>query len=84
MVSIDNHHNSYPEALKRVCEIARDELPDDASEQDRESAEVDAFTADLTRGEEVRGVYERLSQTRDVGEQSCEVGAGGREPGRHI
>ncbi|KAG8904826.1 UDP-glucose-4-epimerase, partial [Tulasnella sp. 403] len=62
VISIDNHHNSYPEALKRVSEIARDELPEDASEQDRESAEVDAFIADLTKGEEVRGVFEKYGK----------------------
>ncbi|KAG9074449.1 UDP-glucose-4-epimerase [Ceratobasidium sp. UAMH 11750] len=60
--SIDNHHNSFPAALSRVSQIARDALPADASEQDRDSAEVEAYTADLTKEAEVRAVFEKFGK----------------------
>lgn len=60
--SIDNHHNSFPEALSRVAKIARDALPADASEQDRDSAEVEAYTADLTNEQQVRAVFDKFGQ----------------------
>ncbi|CAE6462880.1 unnamed protein product [Rhizoctonia solani] len=58
--SIDNHHNSFPEALTRVSKIARDALPTDASAQDRDSAEVEAYTADLTNEQQVRAVFNKF------------------------
>ncbi|KAG8745629.1 UDP-glucose-4-epimerase [Ceratobasidium sp. 428] len=60
--SIDNHHNSFPAALSRVSQIARDALPTDASEQDRDSAEVEAYTADLTKENQVRAVFEKFGK----------------------
>ncbi|KAG8986676.1 UDP-glucose-4-epimerase [Tulasnella sp. JGI-2019a] len=62
VISIDNYHNSYPEALKRVSELAKDELPADASEQDRESAEVDSFSGDLTQAADVRAIFEKYGK----------------------
>ncbi|CAE6342703.1 unnamed protein product [Rhizoctonia solani] len=60
--SIDNHHNSFPEALSRVSRIARDALPADASEQDRDSAGVEAYTADLTKEQQVRAVFDKFGK----------------------
>lgn len=60
--SIDNHHNSFPAALSRVAQIARDALPADASEQDRDSAEVEAYTADLTSEKDVRAVFDKFGK----------------------
>lgn len=62
VLSIDNSHNSYPEALKRASEIAKDELPAVASEQDRDSAEIDVFTGDLTKPEDVRRVFDKYGK----------------------
>ena len=45
VISVDNHHNSSPRALERVAKIARDDLPADASPQDKDSAEIDAHIA---------------------------------------
>lgn len=59
VVSLDNYSNSFPEALVRVSEIARESLPADASEQDKESTKVDAVSCDLTRDDQVRAVFER-------------------------
>ncbi|KAG8891236.1 UDP-glucose-4-epimerase, partial [Tulasnella sp. 417] len=62
VLSIDNSHNSYPEALKRASDIAKDELPADASEQDRDSAVIDVFTGDLTKPEDVRRVFDKYGK----------------------
>lgn len=57
VISLDNHHNSTPKALERVAEIARSNLPANASEKDKDSAEIDAHQADLTKPDEVRKVF---------------------------
>jgi len=62
VVSIDNYSNAFPEALVRVSELARAALPADASEQDHESTKIDAVSADLTRADEVRAVFERYGK----------------------
>ncbi|TFK56333.1 UDP-glucose 4-epimerase [Heliocybe sulcata] len=62
VISIDNHHNSHPKALTRVSQIAKSNLPPDATEQDKESAEIDAVTADLTKEAEVRAVFEKYGK----------------------
>ncbi|EIN14236.1 UDP-glucose 4-epimerase [Punctularia strigosozonata HHB-11173 SS5] len=62
VISIDNHHNSHPKALDRVAHIARDALPANATSEERESAEIDAHTADLTKPEEVRAVFEKYGK----------------------
>lgn len=62
VISIDNHHNSHPRALERVAQIAKANLPADATEQDRESTEIDAHAADLTKENEVRAVFEKYGK----------------------
>ncbi|CDO77294.1 hypothetical protein BN946_scf184753.g44 [Trametes cinnabarina] len=62
VISIDNHHNSSPKALERVAQIARDNLPPNASEKDKDSAEIDAHTADLTKRDEIRKVFEKYGK----------------------
>ncbi|KAI0352233.1 UDP-glucose 4-epimerase [Trametes cingulata] len=62
VISIDNHHNSSPKALARVAQIARDNLPPNASEKDKDSAEIDAHTADLTKRDEIRKVFEKYGK----------------------
>ncbi|TCD61206.1 UDP-glucose-4-epimerase [Steccherinum ochraceum] len=62
VISIDNHHNSHPKCLDRVAQIARDALPKDASEQDKDTAEIDAHACDLTKPDEIRGVFERYGK----------------------
>jgi UDP-glucose 4-epimerase len=62
VISIDNHHNSHTGALARVTQLARDALPADASSAERESAEIDAHTADLTVPEQVRAVFARYGK----------------------
>ena len=60
VVTLDNYHNSYPIALKRVSQLALDELPDDASDQDRLSTVIDVHKCDLTKSEEIRRVFDQF------------------------
>jgi len=62
VITIDNHHNSFSEALTRVAQIAKDALPDNASDQDKDSAEIDVFQCDLTHPEQVKSVFEKYGK----------------------
>jgi len=62
VITIDNHHNSFSEALTRVAQIAKDALPDNASDQDKDSAEIDVFQCDLTQPEQVKSVFEKYGK----------------------
>lgn len=44
-------------ALNRVCDIAMDALPRNASEEERDSAIVDGHLGDLTKAEDVKKVF---------------------------
>lgn len=62
VISIDNNHNSFPVALTRVSQIAKDTLPENPSEQDIDSTEIDSIKCDLTKVEEVRSVFEKYGK----------------------
>ncbi|KAH8119732.1 UDP-glucose 4-epimerase [Phellopilus nigrolimitatus] len=62
VISIDNYHNAYPTSLKRVSQLARESLPADATENDKESTVIDSYTGDLTKPDEVRSVFERYGK----------------------
>jgi UDP-glucose-4-epimerase GalE len=62
VVSIDNYYNSYPKALKRLEEIARNALPADATELEKESTVIDKYTCDLTNPADVRAVFEKYGK----------------------
>ncbi|KAI9455734.1 THO complex subunit 1 transcription elongation factor-domain-containing protein [Boletus coccyginus] len=62
VISIDNHHNSHPAALSRVAQLATSTLPENATEADKESAEIDAIECDLTSAEQVRAVFEKYGR----------------------
>lgn len=62
VISIDNHHNSFPTALTRVAQLARDALPVNPTPADLESAEIDAHRCDLTNVEQVRAVFENYGK----------------------
>ena len=62
VICIDNHHNSHPRSLERVPQIARDSLPANATEQDKESTVIDSYTADLRNPAQVRSVFERYGK----------------------
>ncbi len=57
VISIDNHHNSLPAALTQVTALAREELPEEHTEQDLESTIIDAHDCDLTKPEQVKEVF---------------------------
>ncbi|KAH7916389.1 THO complex subunit 1 transcription elongation factor-domain-containing protein [Hygrophoropsis aurantiaca] len=62
VISIDNHHNSFPASLVRVAQIARDALPENASQADKDSAEIDAVQCDLTNAEQIKSVFEKYGK----------------------
>ncbi|EKM61833.1 uncharacterized protein PHACADRAFT_248699 [Phanerochaete carnosa HHB-10118-sp] len=62
VISIDNLHNAHPESLDRVAQLARDSLPPDASEQDKDTAEIDGHTCDLTKRDQIRAVFEKYGK----------------------
>ncbi|KAG6899824.1 hypothetical protein C0993_006525 [Termitomyces sp. T159_Od127] len=62
VVSIDNNHNSYPVALKRVSELSRSELPPNATELEIESTEIDSHNCDLTQPEQIKAVFEKYGK----------------------
>ncbi|KAF8079193.1 THO complex subunit 1 transcription elongation factor-domain-containing protein [Lyophyllum atratum] len=62
VISIDNNHNSFPAALKRVCELSKQELPADASESDIQSTVVDSHNCDLTQPAQIRSVFEKYGK----------------------
>ncbi|KAJ6582735.1 hypothetical protein B0H10DRAFT_2045858 [Mycena sp. CBHHK59/15] len=59
VISLDNGHNSHPDALSRVSALLRSELPADASEHDLQSTEIETHHSDLTRRDEIRAVFEK-------------------------
>ena len=62
VISIDNHHNSHPAVLTHVAQLARDALPENATDADKESAEIDAVQCDLTSHEQVKAVFEKYGK----------------------
>ena len=47
MTIIDNFHNSKPEAVRRIEELALRELPADATEEEKEDCRIELIQADL-------------------------------------
>lgn len=62
VISVDNHHNSMPEALNRVSQLSKSELPPNPSDIEAQSTEIDAHKCDLTKPEEVRAVFEKYGK----------------------
>ncbi|KAF8215799.1 THO complex subunit 1 transcription elongation factor-domain-containing protein [Mycena galopus ATCC 62051] len=62
VISLDNGHNSHPNALARVSALSRSELPADASERDIETTEIESHHCDLTRRDEIRAVFEKYGK----------------------
>lgn len=44
---VDNYHNSFPTAIERVEKIARDELPADATQAQKDACKVEVIKGDL-------------------------------------
>ncbi|TDL19399.1 UDP-glucose 4-epimerase [Rickenella mellea] len=62
VISIDNHHNSYPTSLVRVSKLAKELLPENPTEQEKDSTVIDTFTCDLTKRDDVRKVFEHYGK----------------------
>merc|ERR1711939_459513 len=55
---IETFTNSFPEAVNRVSKIALDELPSDASEEDKADSQVKCFNGDLKKAEDVQAIFD--------------------------
>lgn len=62
VISIDNFHNSFPAALKRLEKIAKDELPENPTDQEVDSTVIESHRADLTNEGDVRRVFEHYGK----------------------
>ncbi|KAK7063916.1 UDP-glucose 4-epimerase [Favolaschia claudopus] len=62
VISLDNGHNSHPNALSRISALSRSELPSDASERDIDTTEIESHSCDLTRRDEIRAVFEKYGK----------------------
>ncbi|KAI0694426.1 hypothetical protein BC835DRAFT_1486299 [Cytidiella melzeri] len=63
VISIDNHHNAHPKSLSRVSQLARDALPSDASEKDKDTTVIDCHLCDLTKPDQVREVFAKYGKS---------------------
>ncbi|PWN54456.1 UDP-glucose 4-epimerase [Violaceomyces palustris] len=55
---LDNYHNSFPTAIKRLEQIALQELPADASQQEKDDCKVDVFKGDLRNKDDIAKVFD--------------------------
>lgn len=62
VISIDNHYNSHPKSLSRVSKLARDALPKDASDEERDSTEVNAHNINLTNATSLRDLFSQYGK----------------------
>lgn len=62
VISLDNHHNSNPAALERVSQLSKSELPENPSEEEKLSVEIDVHECDLTNAEQVRAVFKKYGK----------------------
>ncbi|TFK41974.1 THO complex subunit 1 transcription elongation factor-domain-containing protein [Crucibulum laeve] len=62
VISLDNNHNSKPASLERVSQLSKSELPEDASEKDIQSTEIDSYKCDLTQPDQIRAVFEQYGK----------------------
>ncbi|GJN87175.1 hypothetical protein Rhopal_000120-T1 [Rhodotorula paludigena] len=58
VVTIDNFHNSYPTALKRVTKIAQDALPADASDDDKKALEIEVYRGDISIKSDIEKIFD--------------------------
>ncbi|KAH9816091.1 hypothetical protein DFH28DRAFT_966044 [Melampsora americana] len=61
VVTIDNFHNSYPEAIKRVSKIALDELPINSTEQDKLDTQIKVYKGDITNKSDLEQIFKSES-----------------------
>jgi UDP-glucose 4-epimerase len=62
VISIDNHHNSHPAALDRISQLSRSELPENASELEKQSTVIDSHQCDLTKPDQIKAVFEKYGK----------------------
>jgi UDP-glucose 4-epimerase len=62
VICVDNYHNSFPAALARLDEIAQATLPENATDEEKDSAAVDSHECDLANPAEIRAVFEKYGK----------------------
>lgn len=62
VISVDSHHNSNPTSLHCVSQLSRDELPENPSDEEKMSVEIDVHDCDLTNSGQVRAVFEKYGK----------------------
>ncbi|EPQ30388.1 uncharacterized protein PFL1_01914 [Pseudozyma flocculosa PF-1] len=58
---LDNFHNAFPTAVKRLEKIAIDELGEGASQQEKDDCKVDVFKGDLRSKDDIKKVFDAYS-----------------------
>ncbi|GAA6000350.1 hypothetical protein JCM10207_007974 [Rhodosporidiobolus poonsookiae] len=58
VVTIDNFHNSFPTALKRVSKLAQEALPADASDEEKKACEIDVVKGDISIKADIEKIFE--------------------------
>lgn len=59
MLTIDNFHNSFPPAIERVSRIALEELPKDATEDDKLHTNVTLYRGDITNKSDLEHIFKQ-------------------------
>ncbi|POY72482.1 hypothetical protein BMF94_4308 [Rhodotorula taiwanensis] len=57
VVTIDNFHNSFPTACKRVSAIAQRELGASASDEDKKALDIEVYRGDITVKEDIEKIF---------------------------
>ncbi|GEM06919.1 UDP-glucose 4-epimerase [Rhodotorula toruloides] len=57
VVTIDNYHNSFPTALKRVTKLAQDALPAGASDEDKKALEIAVHKGDISIKSDIENIF---------------------------
>lgn len=58
---MDTYVNSFPESVKRVEQIALNELPKDASQDDRDACKVDLFEGDMRDRKAFKDIFQKYT-----------------------
>lgn len=66
MPVIDSFHNSFPKAIERVEKIARDELPADATEAQKDACKIDLIKGDLRDRDVFSKVFAQYAESDPI------------------
>jgi hypothetical protein len=58
VICVDNHYNSHPKALPCVAQLAKENLPENPTDAEKDSADLDIHVCDLAYPDQIRKVFE--------------------------